>query len=215
MTIKELCDEAYQSIVDTDEDQAFQVLHNGIAGKVDLMVLLTDGYSRGMQQLGEQFSTGEVFLPDLMFAAEIMQNVSGEIEKILVKDGVKEKKKGKVLIATVEGDVHDIGKGICASLIKAKGIDVIDMGRDVAVADIVEMAEETGADIIGLSALLTTTMINQQKVIELLIKKGIRDKYKVMVGGAPVTERWAKKIGADYYTEDASEFAAKVIEILG
>ena len=117
-------------------------------------------------------------------------------------------------MATVEGDVHDIGKGICCSILKTKGIEVFDLGRDVASELIVDKAEELGVKIIGLSALVTTTMGAQEAVIKILEERGIRDKYKVMIGGAPVTTRYANKIGADAYTEDAVECAEKALEFL-
>lgn len=115
-----------------------------------------------------------------------------------------------MVIGTVAGDVHDIGKGIVASLVKSNGIEVFDLGREVPALTFIEKAEEYGADFIGSSALLTTTMTEQKKIEEILRKEGLRDKYKTMVGGAPVTKRWAEKIGADAYCEDAAE-SVKVI----
>ncbi|MCD8148719.1 MAG: corrinoid protein [Clostridiales bacterium] len=214
MTLEEYSKNAYDAMLDMDEDLAYETLDNAIEEGIDLTALLTGGYSAGMQELGEQFSSGEVFLPDLMYASEIMQTVSAKIEEIMLGGETQTGQKGSVVFATVEGDVHDIGKGICCSLLKSNGITVYDMGRDVPAEDIVDKAEEVGADIIALSALLVTTMTCQKQLIDILNERGIRDKYIVMVGGAPVTSRWAQKIGADRYTEDAAECASVAVELL-
>lgn len=211
---KELLERAYQSILDMEEDDAAEVLELALESKMDLKELLEKGYSAGMTELGELFGSGEIFLPDLIIAAEIMQDVSSKIEECLLADGEVQQKKGKVVFATVHGDVHDIGKGICCSMLKTNGIEVVDLGRDVPAEEIVEKAEETHADIIAMSSLLTTSMPVQQKVMEILNEKGIRDKYYVMVGGAPVTVRWSKKIGADIYTEDGTECAKAALAYL-
>ena len=215
MDLNELYEKAITSILELEEDDAMELLEAAIEEGVELSTLLSKGYSAGMQQLGDLFSDGEVFLPELMIAAEIMQLVSDRIDQVLNVDGTGTSSKlGKILMATVEGDVHDIGKGICCSLLKSNDIEVFDIGRDISAATIVDKAEELGVDIIGMSALLTTTMVQQQTVIDLLVERGLRDKYKVMVGGAPVTGRWADKIEADAYTEDAAECVLKVKEFL-
>ena len=215
MDLNELYEKAITSILELEEDDAMELLESAIEEGVELSTLLSKGYSAGMQQLGDLFSDGEVFLPELMIAAEIMQLVSDRIDQVLNVDGTGTSSKlGKILMATVEGDVHDIGKGICCSLLKSNDIEVFDIGRDISAATIVDKAEELGVDIIGMSALLTTTMVQQQTVIDLLVERGLRDKYKVMVGGAPVTGRWADKIEADAYTEDAAECVLKVKEFL-
>lgn len=205
MLLEEASKKAFDAIVDMDDELASEILDQAIEEKIDLTQLLITGYSAGMQELGEMFSCGEVFLPDLMFAAEIMQDISARIEAELLASGVSPEKKGKMIMASVHGDVHDIGKGIICSLLKTSGIEVVDLGRDVPAETIVEEAVNQNVDIIGMSALLTTTMVEQQKVIEMLTEKGLRDKYVIMVGGAPVTKHWAEKIGADAYTEDAAE----------
>lgn len=204
MTFEELCTQAKEAMVDLDEDLAYETLDTAIEDGADLTALLTNGYSAGMQELGDLFAEKEVFLPDLMYASEIMENVSAKIEESMDSDGSVSNSKGTIVFATVEGDVHDIGKGICCSLLKAEGFTVYDMGKDVSAEAIVNKAQEVNADLIGLSALLTTTMMVQRDVIEMLKEKGIRDQYKVLVGGAPVTPAWADQIGADGYSGDAA-----------
>lgn len=204
MTFEELCTQAKEAMVDLDEDLAYETLDTAIEDGADLTALLTNGYSAGMQELGDLFAEKEVFLPDLMYASEIMENVSAKIEESMDSDASVSNSKGTIVFATVEGDVHDIGKGICCSLLKAEGFTVYDMGKDVSAEAIVNKAEEVHADLIGLSALLTTTMMVQRDVIEMLKEKGIRDQYKVLVGGAPVTPAWADQIGADGYSGDAA-----------
>jgi trimethylamine corrinoid protein len=211
---EELFKKAHDSVVNLDYDLSEEVFDTALSEKIDLTELIANGYSVGMQELGELFSSGDVFLPDLIIASEIMQIATAKIEKELLKTGGKKEKKGKVVMATVEGDIHDIGKGICCSMLKTSGIEVFDLGRDVPAEEIVSKAEEVDADIIGMSSLLTTSMPVQKQVINLLKEKNIRDKYKVMVGGAPVTKRWANKIGADAYTEDASECVVVAGELL-
>jgi trimethylamine corrinoid protein len=127
----------------------------------------------------------------------------------------KQQKKGKIIIGTVEGDIHDIGKTIVVSLLKANGFEVYDLGRDIPTEKFLEKADEVGADIIGTSALLTTTMEGQKKLELALKKAGLKGKYKTMVGGAPVTQRWADRIGADAYAEDAGEAVKKAKQLLG
>ena len=204
MTFEELCTQAKEALVDLDEDLAYETLDTAIEDGADLTALLTHGYSAGMQELGDLFAEKEVFLPDLMYASEIMENVSAKIEESMDSEASVSTSKGTIVFATVEGDVHDIGKGICCSLLKAEGFTVYDMGKDVSAEAIVEKAQEVNADLIGLSALLTTTMMVQRDVIEMLKEKGIREQYKVLVGGAPVTPAWAEQIGADGYSGDAA-----------
>ena len=203
MSKEAIMEAAKQSIVEADEDMAMEALANAEAEGVDLVELLSNGYSAGMKELGDLFGMGEIFLPELIFATEVMKTVSAEIEGKMDTSAVQ--KNGTLIIGTVEGDVHDIGKGIVASLVKTNGIEVIDLGREVPAKNFADAAIEHNADFVGSSALLTTTMTVQKDVEDALKEAGIRDKVKTMVGGAPVTNRWAEKIGADAYCEDASD----------
>lgn len=203
MSKEAIMEAAKQSIVEADEDMALEALANAEAEGVDLVELLSNGYSAGMKELGDLFGMGEIFLPELIFATEVMKTVSAEIEGKM--DMSAAQKNGTLVIGTVEGDVHDIGKGIVASLVKTNGVEVIDLGREVLAKNFADAAIEHNADFVGSSALLTTTMTVQKDVEDALKEAGIRDKVKTMVGGAPVTNRWAEKIGADAYCEDASD----------
>jgi len=203
MSKEAIFEAAKQSIVEADEDMAMEALADAEAEGLDLVELLSDGYSAGMKELGDLFGMGEIFLPELIFATEVMKAVSAEIEGKMDMSEVKSA--GTLVIGTVEGDVHDIGKGIVASLVKTNGITVIDLGREVPAKDFVDAAIEHNAEFVGSSALLTTTMTVQKDIEDALKEAGIRDKVKTMVGGAPVTNRWAEKIGADAYCEDASD----------
>ena len=203
MTKDAILEMAKQSIIDADEDMAMEALENAEAEGVDLVELLSQGYSAGMKELGDLFGMGEIFLPELIFATEVMKAASAEIESKMDMSEVNAA--GTLVIGTVEGDVHDIGKGIVASLVKTNGIEVIDLGREVPAQNFVDAAIEHNAEFVGSSALLTTTMTVQKDIEDALVEAGIRDKVKTMVGGAPVTNRWAEKIGADAYCEDASD----------
>jgi len=203
MTREQIFKDAHDSILECDEDKALQTLKDAEELGIDPVELLTQGYSTGIKQLGELFGRGEVFLPELIFGAEVMKNVTAEIESKMEFSELANK--GVYVIGTVAGDVHDIGKGIVASLVKTNGFKVYDLGREVPAEVFIEKAIEYNADFLGSSALLTTTMTEQKKIIELMEKAGIKGKVKTMVGGAPVTQRWADRIGADYYCEDAGD----------
>lgn len=213
MSKEEILQGASESIIESDEDKALEMLAEAEAMGMDLVELLSEGYSAGMRELGDQFGRGEIFLPELIFSTEVMKIVTEKIEsKMETTDAPK---KGVMVIGTVEGDVHDIGKGIVASLVKTNGIEVHDLGREVPAQAFIDKAIEVNANFVGSSALLTTTMTEQKKIEELLVKAGIRDNVKTMVGGAPVTKRWADKIGADAYCEDASDSVKMILSWLG
>lgn len=210
--MEDLIKRACASIIDADEDEAMRIIKEATDRQLDVMLLLRDGFAQGNNKVGNLFEAGKISLPELIFCTEVMRNVLYFIEENF--EAVPVKSKGRVLIATVSGDVHEIGKGMVVSTMKSLGIDIIDIGREVPVETIIEKAEEYGATIIATSALLTSTLAEQRKLETTLRNMGIRDKYITMVGGAPCSARWAKRIGADYYTEDAVEAAKKAAEIL-
>ncbi len=208
----ELLKEAANSILEGNEEKALAVAKKALDGGVDPVEMLSEGFSVGIREVGDRFGRGELFLPELILAAEAMKKAGALLESAI--EDLTTQRKGKALIATVEGDVHDIGKGIVVALMKTQGIEVYDAGRDVAVDTIIEKAVELNVDIIGTSALLTTTLPQQKKLEEELRKRGIRDNFKTMVGGAPVTQRWADRIGADAFGEDAAEAVNKALALL-
>lgn len=214
MTREELMNKAFEAIVEADEDMALEVLEEGKKEGITAVELLQEGFSRGMNELGDGFGRGEIFLPELIFATEVMKVVTDKVDEELVAKRSEAEEKGKMIMATVEGDVHDIGKGICVSMLKSCGLEVHDLGREVPADIIIEKAEEVDADIIGTSALLTTTMVVQKELEEKLIAKDLKKKFKTMVGGSPITQRWADKIGADAYTEDASECCQRALKFI-
>ncbi|QOX62331.1 dimethylamine corrinoid protein 3 [Anoxybacterium hadale] len=213
MSKEALFKEAFDSILDCDEDKAMEVLKTAEEQGIDSVELLTQGFSAGIKHLGDLFGRGEVFLPELIFGAEVMKRVTTEIESKM--DASQVSTKGIFVIGTVEGDVHDIGKGIVASLVKTNGFDVYDIGREVPAEVFIEKVKEFNADFLGSSALLTTTMTEQKKIEELMEKAGLKGKVKTLVGGAPVTKRWAEKIGADMYCEDASDTVNALLGWIG
>lgn len=212
MSKETLCKDAYESIIESDEDRVLEVIRKAEEEGVDLIELLTDGFSAGIKEMGDRFGSGEVFLPELIFASEIMKKASEEIESKMGGQGMAPK--GILVLGTVAGDVHDIGKGIVASLVKSNGVEVYDLGREVPADEFIRKAIEVGADFIGSSALLTTTMTEQKTIEELLKKEGMKGKIKTMIGGAPTTQRWADRIGADFYCEDASESVDRILDYL-
>ena len=213
MSKETLIKEAIDSMIKYDEAIATDVMNRAIAEDCAVDVL-SEGFSAGIREVGDLFGKGRVFLPELMLAAEVMQKVSDILDAEMAKKGDVAEKKGTMILATVQGDVHDIGKGIVASLIKTQGIEVVDLGRDVPAETIVDKAVELNADLIGTSALLTTTMGECKKLEDMLKERGIKDQFKTLIGGAPVTERFAKRIGADAYGEDAAEAVEKALAVL-
>lgn len=216
MTIIEVrFEEAKKAIVACDAENASLVATQGLADGIDPVEFLNKGFIPGINEVGELFGKGRLFLPELIIAAEAMRQVTDIINGALEAAGTISKKAGKILMATVQGDVHDIGKTIVVSLFKANGFEVLDLGRDISNEKIIEEAVRFEADIIGTSALLTTTMPAQQKLEKELKKAGLKGKIKTIVGGAPVTQRWAQRIGADAYAQDASDGVQKAKLMLG
>lgn len=165
--------------------------------------------------MGEDFAKGDAFLPELVMAGEAMKAAVAVLEPELAKRGTERTMLGKVILCTVEGDIHEIGKTLVGTMLSSAGFKVFDLGVDVPVMKVVEKAREVNADIVAMSALLTTTMVHQKDVIEALEDIGIRSKVKVMVGGAPVTKEWVKQIGADGYSEDAIGAIKVAKQLLG
>ncbi|HEY5730572.1 MAG TPA: corrinoid protein [Anaerolineales bacterium] len=200
---KELFKAMAQSIIDGEDDVAADLAKQAVEAGMDPLEAITKGYIVGVNNVGDSFSCGNVFLPELVMAGEAMKAAIAVLEPELKKRGTARDILGKVVLATVEGDIHEIGKSLVGTMLTAAGFEVYDLGVNVPTDKIIAKAEEVGADIVGLSALLTTTMVRQKEVIDAMDQKGLRTKTRVMVGGAPVTSDWVQKIEADGYSEDA------------
>jgi methylmalonyl-CoA mutase cobalamin-binding domain/chain len=174
-------------------------------------VILKEGLLHGMGIIGDKFKRDEVYVPDVLIAARAMNAGSELLKPILASSGVKAT--GKVVLGTVAGDLHDIGKNLVRMMMEGRGLEVIDIGIDASTEKFVETAIKEEAQVIALSALLTTTMGEMQKVVDAVVAAGIRDKVTIMVGGAPVTDSFCKKIGADIYTSDAASAAEEAVKV--
>lgn len=205
--------EAIDSIVNHDKDVAEDVAKRAIAAGVSPQHIMQKGFVVGIRKVGDQFDEGEVYLPELMLGAAAMEAAMAVCNAAL-PEGESETR-GVVVIGTVEGDVHDIGKAIVCAYLRANGYVVHDLGRDVPVDAFVDKAVEVKADIIGASALLTATMRKQAEILAELDERGIRGDFKFVVGGAPCTQEYADSIGADAYAADASDGVKKIEKLLG
>ena len=210
---EELYQQMTQSIIDGDEEVSADLARKAIADGLDPLEAITQGYMPGVNTVGETFACGQAFLPELVMAGEAMKAAIAVLEPEMKKTGAKRQMLGKVVLATVEGDIHEIGKSLVGTMLTSSGFEVFDLGVDVSTEAILAKAEEVGADLIGLSALLTTTMVKQKEVIDEVTKRGM--KVKVMVGGAPVTREWVHKIEADGYSEDAIGAVNVAKELMG
>jgi len=211
----ELFQKMAQSIVDGDPNVAVELAKHALEAGIDPLEAIKNGFVLGVNQVGESFACGEAFLPQLVMAGEAMKAAVGFLDPELQKRGTARRVYGKVVLATVEGDIHEIGKSLVGTMLSASGFQVFDLGVDAPAAKIIDKTREVQADIIGLSALLTTTMVKQREVIEALKEQGLRDKVKIMVGGAPVTRDWVQRIGADGYSEDAIGAVAIAKNLVG
>jgi corrinoid protein of di/trimethylamine methyltransferase len=202
------------AIIRLEGDQVTTLAVKAIDGGVPPLVVVNQALTAGLRKVGDLFADEQMFLPELVQAGNLVARTMEKIKPHLA-GGQGYKRKGLFMIATVEGDVHDIGKNIVNLLLSASGYEVIDLGKDVPTHVIVEKVNRLSPDILGLSALLSSTMPAQQKVIHVLEETGIREKVKIMVGGAPVTRSWAEKIGADGFAEDAASAVKEADRILG
>jgi len=203
MSNEELFSEMENAIVQGDKEETEALARKAVERQLDLNEVIEKGYVPGIKKVGELWEKGEYFLPELITSAECMKAAMGVLQPELEKAQIEIRSRGKIIIGTVEGDIHDIGKNLVSSMLSANGFDVIDLGADVKLEMFIEKAEEENADFICLSALLTTTMVGQKRLVEMLKEKNLSDRFKVMVGGAPVNQKWADDIGADGYAENA------------
>jgi corrinoid protein of di/trimethylamine methyltransferase len=211
---KELFDKLAQAVIDGEPEDAEELAQQALDQGLDPLTCINEGLTRGIDRVGELFAEGEYFLPDLIIGGEAMKMALAILEPALAADQEREVA-GRVVLGTVEGDLHEIGKTLVGTMLTANGFQVTDIGIDQPASEFVAAVKEANATLVGASALLTTTIPEQQKIIEALEEAGLRDQVKVMVGGAPVTQAWADKIGADGYAEDAIAAVAVAKKLVG
>jgi len=209
---EELLQELSDAIVSCKKDNVLAAVEKA-KGQIAPDVIIENGLAAGMNEVGTLFERGKLFLPHVMMAADAMTQGVNAL-KDLMPESAAGAKMGVIVNGTVEGDVHDIGKAIVSTMLQSAGFEVYDIGRDVPIRNFIDKAKEVNANMIGISALMTTTLTGQKDVIELLKEEGMRENVKVMIGGAPATQAWADKIGADCYAENASEAVTKAKELL-
>lgn len=215
MANQDVMEKIVAALMDQDRDETRSLVKKALADGVSPMDILNKALSTGLQELGVLFAQEEVFLPELLLAADIVTEIMNELKEEFKASSAKIEKRGTVLLCTVEGDVHDIGKSLVGMIMNACGYEIIDAGKDVPNTKMIQLVKELHPDIVGLSSLLATTMPAQKEFIEMAKEAGIRDQIKVMVGGAPVSKDWANKIGADGWSEDASGAVLEADRILG
>lgn len=205
--------ELEKAIMSYDAEKAVEASKKSLAQGLTPLTIVEEGLARGIKKVGEAYQRREAFLVDLVMAAETMKAALSVLEPELLKRGERIQRLGRILIGTVEGDIHDIGKSIVVAVLTAGGFEVIDLGVDVPTSTFVQKVKELKPDILGLSALLSTTILKQLEVAEVLEAQGLRNKVKLIIGGAAVTEEWAKQVGADGFAKDALE-ALEVVKRL-
>ncbi len=213
MSKEEMFKELSDAVITCKNDVVTAAVEKARSEGIPAPEIIEKGLAAGMNEVGIRFERGKLFLPHVMMAAGAMEAGVALLEADMPTDNVS-KSLGVIVNGTVEGDVHDIGKSIVSTMLQSAGFIVHDIGRDVPLQKFIDKIKETNADMVGMSALMTTTLPAQKDVIEMLKELGMRDNIKVMVGGAPATEAWAQKIGADCYAENASEAVIKAKELL-
>ena len=205
-----------QGLIGADRDAAVGAAQRLVDAGVDPKVILEEGMAVAMFDLGEMWKRGEVFLPEVVASASVFKQCNEIVEPVLLAQRQPgDERAALVILCTVKGDLHDLGKNMVAAMLRTSGFEVLDLGKDTPADKIIEAINEKEPAIIGMSALLTTTVPYQETVIKKLVAQGIRDKVKVMVGGAPVTPEWAEKIGADGYANNAPEAVEVARKLVG
>jgi len=198
-----------QAVVDLDEGEIIRSVKKAIDMKISPLEVIENGLAKGLREVGRRFEVGQYFLPELVTAANLMKTGTDMLNPYIGRESTRRTCMPRVLMGTVKGDIHDIGKNIVSILLEANGFEVIDLGFDVPTDIIVENVKEHAPDIVGLSALLTVTLEEMRNVVDALKKAGLRERVKVMIGGAPTSQRFADEIGADAYGIDANDAVEK------
>ncbi len=204
---------AIQSIIDMDDDGAKEIARKSLEDGIDPLEMINDGFSQGIRKMGDLFDQGEIFLPGLLIASETMVGAVEILEAALPVQA-RQEKLAVIVIGTVEGDIHDIGKGIIVTMLRVHGYEVHDLGRDVPIDEFVKQVKELKPDVVGSSAMMTTTQKGQEILEKALKEAGLRDKVKTMVGGAVASDHWTEKIGADIFGETPSDTINKLAKVL-
>ena len=218
MNKQEILEQLAKAVVEGDKNSARENAQAAVDEGLDPLEAVDRGLSKGMEVVGANFESGESFLPELLMAADSFNAAMEILNPLIEANKQKISKLGTALLATVKGDLHNIGKNIVATVLETNGFEVVDIGIDQSTLNIIEAAQKHNADFIGLSSVMTTTMPYQKEVIETLSEMGLREKFFVLVGGGPVTQKWADEIGADGYGEtavDAVGVAKKLLEKKG
>ncbi|MDK2880799.1 MAG: hypothetical protein PWQ99_574 [Clostridia bacterium] len=205
--------EVAEAVIEGDEDAVPELTRKAVEAGIEPLKIINEGLTRGIEVVGDRFAAGEYFLPDLLLGAKAMEAGIAVLEPLLA--GVNREFIGRVIMGTVHGDLHSIGKNIVIMMLKSAGFEVIDLGVDVPTDRFIEKIKELKPDIVGISALLTTTVGKQKEIIETLKEEGLRDSVKVMIGGAPINQTWADQIGADGYAEDATTAVKLARRLIG
>lgn len=204
-----------EAVVEGKRDETLRLVKEAIRAGLEPARIISEGLTPGLYVVGDRFEEGEYFLPDMMLAAEAMNGAMDYLEPLIKKSEAEgAERPARMVIGTVKGDLHSIGKDIVIMMMKSAGFELFDLGVDVSAAAFVEAVREREAAVLGISALMTTTIQEQKKVIDLLQEKGLRSRVKVIVGGAPLSDEWALKVGADGYAPDAISGVKKVKELL-
>lgn len=204
----------FNAIVGISEERVKKAANELVKGKIDPLEGIEKGLSKGMEVIGERFEKLEIYLPELIMAGDVFNSAMEILEPEILARGKSVAKKGTIVIGTAKGDIHEIGKDIVAMLLKTAGFEVHNIGKDVPTPTFLQEAEKAKADIIGVSALLTTTLLGQKNLIDLLRETGKRNRYIVMVGGGPTSQDWADKIGADGYGRTAKEAVSVALKLI-
>jgi corrinoid protein of di/trimethylamine methyltransferase len=208
-------DSCAKAVLEGDADGAQRLAREALAKRYPPLEVIEKGFVKGIHEVGRLWEEGTLFLPELVVGAEAMKRAMGILQPALAASGDRPKALGHVVIGTIEGDIHDIGKTLVATMLSANGFEITDLGADVPVSKFVDEAQEKGAGCIAISALLTTTMSGQRRVVDELKKRSLKNKVRVMVGGAPCSDQWAREIGADGYAGDAVAAVALAQSIMG
>jgi len=210
-----ILEELGETVRNFDEEGARRLAREAVEGGVDPVEALEEGLAKALREVGDRFGRGEAFITELIAAAQAMEAGAEVLNREIARRGASRKAVGRFLIGTVEGDIHSIGKNIVVTMLRAAGFEVIDLGVDVPTRVFVEKVRELKPDILGLSALMTTTMAKQREVIDALREAGLRADVKVILGGAPVTEEWVEEVGADACGLDAGSAVKVALRLMG